>query len=168
MENGDQTVRTNDGTLVLRRSFAAPRNLVFAAWSSCEHLKNWWGPRSWPMHECTMDFRVGGVWHYCLRGPNEGDASWGRATYEEIDEPERIVYLDAFCDADGTVNDAMPQTRSTVEFTAVGQATRVTIRAEYASADALQQVLDMGMIAGLTETLDRLDDHLADEVRREA
>ena len=168
METSDQTVRTEGGALVLSRSFAAPRDRVFAAYTSCAHLKHWWGPRSWPMVECSMDFRVGGVWHYCLRGPNEGDASWGRAVFEEIAQPERIVYVDAFSDAEGTVNDAMPQTRSTVEFEAVGGTTRVTMRAEYPSADDLRTVLDMGMVAGITETMDRLDEHLADEVKRGA
>lgn len=168
MTNSDQDVATTDRELVLTRTFAAPPELVFAAYSSCEHIKNWWGPRSWPVVECSMDFRVGGVWHYCMRGPDEGDESWGLATYEEIVPAQRIVYMDAFSDADGNVNEAMPQTRSTVEFEAVGERTRLTIRAAYPSAEDLQQVVDMGMIPGITETLDRLDEHLAERAATEA
>jgi len=104
-----------------------------------------------------MEFRVGGVWHYCLRGPNPGDESWGRAVFEEIVEPERIVYTDSFSDRHGNVNEGMPETRSTVEFSDLGDRTEVAIRARYPTADALQQVLDRGMIKGLTETLDRLE-----------
>ncbi len=111
-----------------------------------------------------MDFRVGGTWHYCMRGPNEGDESWGLATYEEIVPAERIVYTDAFSDAEGNVNEAMPRTRSTVEFAEVDGRTRLTIRAEYPSQEDLQQVIDMGMVPGITETLDRLDEHLAERV----
>lgn len=161
MASSDQTVDSHDRELVLTRTFDAPRATVFTAYSSCEHLRNWWGPRSWPMVECSMDFRVGGVWHYCLRGPNEGDESWGRAVFEEIVAPERIVYVDAFSDADGNVNEAMPQTRSIVAFEEADGKTRLTLRATYPSADDLRTVLDMGMVAGITETLDRLDEHLA-------
>jgi uncharacterized protein YndB with AHSA1/START domain len=160
MSSSDQKVETTDRELVLTRTFEVPRELVFNAYSSCEHLRNWWGPRSWPMVECTLDFRVGGVWHYCLRGPEEGDESWGRAVYDEIVEPARIGYTDSFSDAEGNVNEAMPQTRSTVELEELGGSTRLTLRASYPSAEDLQQVLDMGMVAGMTETLDRLDEHL--------
>lgn len=167
MTNSDQTVDTSERELVLTRTFDAPRELVFAAYSSCEHLRHWWGPRSWPMDECTMDFRVGGVWHYCLRGPNEGDESWGRAVFEKIVEPERIAFTDAFSDADGNVNEKMPQTRSRVELAEADGKTRLTLRAEYPSPADLQQVLDMGMVEGITETLDRLDEHLAELARNE-
>lgn len=156
----DQRVETRDRELVITRTFGAPRELVFEAYSSCEHLKHWWGPRTWPMAECAMDFRVGGVWHYCLRGPNEGDESWGRAVFEEIVEPERIAYSDAFSDAEGTVDEAMPQTESVVELADIDGRTLLTLRATYPTPEALQQVLDMGMVAGMTETLDRLDEHV--------
>ena len=168
MTQNDQKVVTRDQELVLTRTFSAPRELVFAAYSSCEHLSNWWGPRSWPMAECTMDFRVDGVWHYCLRGPNEGDESWGRAIFNEIVEPELIAYIDSFSDAEGNVNEEMPQTRSTVELAETNGKTRLTLRAKYPSSAELQRVLDMGMEQGITETLDRLDEHLAQVVRSES
>lgn len=163
MTQSDQNVVTTGRELVLTRTFDAPRELVFAAHTSCGHLSNWWGPRTWPMAECTMDFRVGGVLHYCLRGPNEGDESWGRAVFHEIVEPERIVYTDAFSDADGNVTEGMPQTQSSLEFTDVDGKTRLTLRAEYASPSDLKKVLDMGMMEGLTDTLNRLDEYLAKE-----
>ena len=166
MTKTEQQVETSDRELVLTRTFEAPPELVFEAYSSCEHLRNWWGPRSWPMAECTLDFRVGGVWHYCLRGPNEGDESWGHAVYDEIERPRRIVYTDAFADAEGNVNEAMPSTRVHIEFTAAGEGeTRLTMRAVYPTQAELQQVIDMGMIPGITETLDRLDEHLAKALR---
>ncbi len=168
MTDSDQKVTTSEKELVLTRTFDAPRELTFAAYSSCQHLGSWWGPRTWPMVECTMDFRVGGVWHYCLRGPDEGDESWGRAVFEEIVEPERIVYIDAFSDADGNVNEEMPQTRSSVEFGDADGKTRLTLRATYPSAADLEQVLEMGMVDGITETLDRLDEYLAQMVGSEA
>jgi uncharacterized protein YndB with AHSA1/START domain len=160
MARADQDLSTTDRELIVTRLFAAPRDLVFSAYSSCDHLRKWWGPRSWPMVECSMEFRPGGVWHYCLRGPNEGDEAWGRAVFEEIVAPERLSYTDAFSNADGNVNAALPETHSALEFEDVDGHTRVTMRAAYPTASALKQVLDMGMVEGLTETLDRLDEYL--------
>ena len=160
MTRHDQTFDVDGTTLVVTRSFAAPRDLVFRAYSSCEHLKHWWGPRSWPMRECTLDFRVGGRWHYCLRGPNPEDQSWGVAIYDEIVSPERIAYTDHFSDADGVLNPDMPSTASVVTFEELDGRTRIVIRAHYDSADMLRTVIDMGMEAGLTETLDRLQEHV--------
>lgn len=160
MTKHELKVETSDRELVLTRLFDAPRDLVFKAFSSCEHVRNWWGPRTWPVAECTMDFRVGGVWHYCMRGPNEGDESWGRADYEEIVEPERIVYTDAFCDAEGRINERMPRAQVAYSLTGVDGVTTLTARTVYPSAKELQTVLEMGMIEGITETLDRLEEHL--------
>jgi uncharacterized protein YndB with AHSA1/START domain len=157
---------TTDRELILTRRFDAPRDLVFTAFSSCEHLRNWWGPRAWPVTECTMDFRVGGVWHYCMQGPNEGDRSWGRADYEEIVAPERIAYIDAFCDAEGVINEQMPRAKVTYNFAEVEGGTKLTASSVYPSAKDLQTVLEMGMVEGITETLDRLVEYLEQVLER--
>ena len=116
MSNDKLQVKTNDRELILSRVFAASKDLLFQMWSSCEHLSRWWGPKEWPMDECTMDFREGGEWLYCLRGPNEGDEGWSKAIYQEIDTPEKIVYKDHFTDSEGTINPEMPELLVTVEF----------------------------------------------------
>lgn len=167
MTDNKLQVETTERELILTRTFDAPRELVFSAFSSCEHLRNWWGPRPWPMVECTIDFRPGGIWHYCLRGPNEGDAAWGRVDYEQIVEPERIVYRDSFSDAEANINPDLPQARVSYEFAAVEGKTLLTSRTEYPTPDGLQQVLEMGVVEGISETLDRLEEHLAKTVEAE-
>jgi uncharacterized protein YndB with AHSA1/START domain len=47
-------------TLVIRRTFNAPRERVFAAWTSGELLRGWFGPPGTTMHEATFDAREGG------------------------------------------------------------------------------------------------------------
>jgi len=155
-------VETTDRELIMTRFFNAPRELVFQAYTSCEHLKNWWGPKEWPMGECTIDFRPGGEWFYCLRGPNEKDESWGKAIYKEIVEPERIVYLDYFSDEEGNINQEMPAPEITMIFESYQGKTKLTGSALYPNADALKTVLDMGMVEGMTSSLDRLEEHLAE------
>jgi uncharacterized protein YndB with AHSA1/START domain len=99
-KNNSKTSTPSDREFVMERTFDAPRKLVFEAFSDCKHLTHWWGPKDWTLPVCKIDFRPGGVWHYCMRGP-EGDESWGKAIYREIVEPERIVYLDTFADEAG-------------------------------------------------------------------
>ena len=152
-------VETRGGQLILTREFDAPRRKVFQAHTDCKHLKNWWGPRSWPVTFCKMDFRVGGKWHYAMTGP-DGTQSWGLALYKEIVEPERIVYEDHFSDKDGNKNEELPSTTATTEFLEKNGKTIVRNIANYPTAEDLQKVIDMGMIPGITETFDRLEEYL--------
>jgi uncharacterized protein YndB with AHSA1/START domain len=156
----------NDRVLVLERIFDAPRELVFNMFKEPEHLKQWWGPNGWELPVCNVDFRSGGVWHYCMKcvDQNQGDyygmESWGKGVYKEIIEPGKIVYVDSFSDSEGNVNEAMPSTTITLEFIDLDGKTKLINRAEYVSAEALKTVTDMGMIQGITETWNRLEEIL--------
>lgn len=145
---------------VMERVFDAPRALVWRAFTEPERLKRWWGPTGWTLPVCMLDFRVGGVWHYCMRGPG-GEESWGRAVYREIVEPERIVYADSFSDAEGNPAPGMPEMLITVTFADLDGKTKLTTRARFASAADLEKTLGMGMVEGMTQTWDRLADYLA-------
>lgn len=160
MTNSKTNVETNGRELIMTRIFDAPHELVFEAYSSCEHLKNWWGPKEWPMDECTMDFKEGGTWHYCLRGPNEGDESWGKAIYEEIDKPDKIVYQDFFSDAEGNINKEMPGMLITVEFIEHEGKTKFFSTTLFDSPETLQKSMEMGVVEGMNSSLDRLEEHL--------
>jgi uncharacterized protein YndB with AHSA1/START domain len=155
-----------DRTLYLERTFDAPRHLVFKMFKDPEHLKRWWGPRGWELPVCKVDFRPGGVWHYCMKcvdqnqGKFFGMESWGKAVYLEIIEPEKIVYNDYFSDASGNENKDMPSTKVTMELIDLGGKTKLVSRGEYATPEALKTVMEMGMLQGITETWDRLEEQL--------
>lgn len=156
----------NERELVLERVFNAPRALVFEMFSDGEHLKNWWGPRGWELPVSKMDFRPGGTWLYCMKcvDPNQGKffgmEAWGKAVFEEINEPERIRYTDYFTDAEGNENPELPATKSTNQFVDMGDQTKLVSRNVYVSPEALKTVMDMGMLQGVTETWDRLEEFL--------
>ncbi len=158
--------KVEGNVLILERVFNAPRELVFQAFSEAEHLKQWWGPRGWTVPVCHVDFRPGGVWHYCMKceDKNQGDfygmESWGKGIYKNIVTGELIEYTDYFSDAEGNLNADMPSTEIVLEFIEVDGGTKLLNKATYASAESLQQVLDMGMEQGITETWDRLEEHL--------
>lgn len=157
----------NDTDLVLERVFDAPRELVFRMFAEAEHLKHWWGPRGWDLPVCNIDFRPGGMWHFCMKCVDTnlaefyGMESWGKVLYKEIMEPGKIVYVDYFSDAEGNINEAMPATEVTMDFVDEDGRTRLVSRSSYASPEALQTVLDMGVVQGVTETWDRLEERLA-------
>lgn len=154
-------VETNGSQMILTREFDAPRQKVFEAHTDCKHLMKWWGTRTFPLTYCKMDFREGGQWHYAMTGP-ENMESWGLMEYKEIKAPELIVYVDHFSDKDGNKNTAFPATEVRTEFLEKGNnKTLIRSVANYASPEDLQKVIDMGMIGGVTETMEMLEEYLA-------
>ena len=75
-ESGDQVV-------VITRVFDAPRELVWRAWTECERLMRWWGPKGFTTPFCKIDLRAGGVYRNSMRSP-EGKDYWSTGTYREI------------------------------------------------------------------------------------
>ncbi|HLZ70725.1 MAG TPA: SRPBCC domain-containing protein [Dehalococcoidia bacterium] len=86
--------------LTITRVFAAPRELVFKAWTELERLRQWWGPQGFTWVTGTLDLRPGGVFHYGMRAPDGADL-WGKFVYREVTPPERLAFVSAFSDAAG-------------------------------------------------------------------
>lgn len=151
-----------DGCVItITRVFNAPRELVFKAFTECEHLMHWWGPREWPLAVCEIDLRVGGKWHYAMKS-SAGEEAWGLGIYEEIKRPERLVYTDLFSDAEGTVNPELPASSVAIDFEDMGDQTRVISVTTMASEADVETLVNMGMAEGITETWDRLEEYLAE------
>ncbi|MCA9839297.1 MAG: SRPBCC domain-containing protein [Trueperaceae bacterium] len=153
-----------DRTFSINRTFNAPRERVFAAFSQCEHLKHWWSPAGWHLSVCEMDFREGGSWLYCMSGPGpDGQPmdSYGKASYQEITAPEKIIYTDSFVDKDGSPLENMPSMQITVTFEDVKGKTRVTTETIFGSKEELDAVIGMGMEEGLKQTWDKLEAYLS-------
>lgn len=150
-------------TFEISRTFNAPRELVFATFSDCEHLKHWWGPKDWTLPVCEMDFRVGGSWLYCMRGPDSAGGvmeSWGKSVYQDIIFPEKIVSSDNFVDSDGNILPDTPNMLITVIFEEVGGKTFVTNTAVFERKEDLDMVISMGMAEGIDQEFDKLETYL--------
>ena len=78
MASGNKLTVTPQGAteIHMTRLFDAPRELVFEAHSSCEHMSRWWGPRRYEVGSCEMDFRPGGRFRFAMTGP-DGQKSCG-------------------------------------------------------------------------------------------
>lgn len=84
------------------RTFKAPRALVYEVHTNREHLARWFGPAGTSVKKFDMDFRVGGVNHYCIEIPG-GIEMWGKQVYHEIVPNEKIVHVQSFSDKDGGI-----------------------------------------------------------------
>lgn len=103
-----------DRTLVIERVFAAPRRLVFRAWTDPEQLARWWGPTGFTAASVTANVTEGGRWRTCIRSAADGVEYWAQGVYREIVEPERLVFTFAWDAGDGTPGN---ETLVTVTFT---------------------------------------------------
>ncbi|WP_245855839.1 SRPBCC family protein [Bacillus oleivorans] len=154
--------RAEHTDLIVERIFDAPKSLVFEAFSKAEHLERWFGVEGWTLPVCNIDFRPGGVWHYCMQSPDGKIKSWGKAVYQEIVEPEQIVYVDYFSDEEGNIAEEMPAAQITMTFEEQEGKTLLLSRTRYDSPENLKKVIDMGVIAGITQTWNRLAQFLGE------
>ena len=72
------------------RVFSAPRETVFKAWSSADHIKRWFCPAGYSIPKAKVEMRVGGPFEVCMRSP-EGVDHWTRGTFTEVMAPDRLA-----------------------------------------------------------------------------
>ncbi|QTN00308.1 SRPBCC domain-containing protein [Sediminibacillus dalangtanensis] len=155
----ETTSRVEGRELVIERIFDAPRELVFKVFTDPDHLENWWGPEGWTTTNYKTDIQPGGVWHFCMRS-SDGQESWGKALYHEIDVPERIVYTDVFSNEEGNTVESMPEMLVTLTFIEYKGKTKIVNRTRFASEKQLESIIDMGVVQGFTEMWNCLEKHL--------
>jgi uncharacterized protein YndB with AHSA1/START domain len=110
--------------LVITRVFDAPRSLVFKAWTEPEHMAKWFGPQGFTSTVLRNELRPGGAYRIYMRGP-EGDDHWMQGIYREIVEPQRLVMVGCWADAQG--NPTRPETTLTLTFEDIGAKTKMTL-----------------------------------------
>ena len=86
--------------MVVTRVIDAPLEIVWKAYTQPEYVQQWWGPKGFTSPSCRSDFRVGGMFLYCMRSP-DGQEGWTGGQFHEIIPHEKIVYSLYFADSDG-------------------------------------------------------------------
>ncbi|GAA3445378.1 SRPBCC family protein [Planomonospora venezuelensis] len=139
-----------DTEIVLTRRFAAPRRLVFDAWTRPELLRRWYGARGWNLVVCEVDLRVGGAWRFVSRGPG-GEEMGSRGVYREVAPPGRLVFTESYDDR------WFPgETLVTTVLTEQGGTTTLTGTLTFPSREVRDAVLASPMERGVGESCDRL------------
>ena len=154
----------------LSRTFNAPRDKVWKAYSDLNALSKWWGPKGFEWIDGTLDFKPGGVFHYGMRAPN-GDEMWGKFVYREIVKPERLAFLTSFSDRAGNTvrapfaEDWPLEVLNAMNFTELHGVTTVDMRGTPHNATEAEkkrfEAMKPSMNVGFKGTLDQLEQYLA-------
>jgi uncharacterized protein YndB with AHSA1/START domain len=150
-------------TMTLEAEFEASPDRVWQLWADPRQLERWWGPPTYPATFTKHDLAPGSRVEYHMTGP-EGDQPKGFWEIVEADAPRRLVFRDAFANEDGSPNTDLPvnTARVSIEEVAAGR-TRMSIESVFPSAEAMEQVLAMGMEQGLTQAVGQIDAILAED-----
>lgn len=134
------------------RVFDAPRQRVFKVWTDAKHLAQWWGPRGFTNPRCEWDVRPGGHIHIDMRGP-DGRIYPMTGRFEEVIEPERLVFISAALDERGK---PMFEVRNSVTFSEKAGKTTLTLTARVINSTPNAPQYLKGMEMGWTQSLERL------------
>ncbi len=141
-----------DQEIVITRDFAAPRELVFRAWTEPAHLARWWGPKGFTNPVYQWDARAGGKIYDVMRGPDGTEYPMG-GQFLEVSAPEKLVMTCGALDANGAL---MFEFQHTVMFTEQKDVTTVTIRSRILRTTEGADKYTNGYRAGMTQSLERL------------
>ena len=123
---------TDATTLRLRRTFDAPREEVFDAWTNPEVLRRWWAVTPAGRTPVTdVDLRVGGSYKLTMEDPEAGTTHTVRGEYREVSRPERLVYSWCWVQEDGSTGH-----ESTVSVEFVGEGERTTVVLEHSGLES--------------------------------
>jgi len=142
---------------VITREFDAPRELVFKAWTDPKHLAQWWGPRGFTNPVCEWNAQPGNAIHVVMRAPNGTDYPMG-GEFREIVAPERLVFTSGALDERGNF---LFEFLHAVAFVERSGKTVLTIRSRVIKTTAGANKYIGGFEAGMTQSLERLAEHLA-------
>jgi uncharacterized protein YndB with AHSA1/START domain len=149
-------------TMTMEAEFDAPAERVWELWADPRQLERWWGPPTYPATMDSHDLRPGGRVEYHMTGP-EGDQPRGYWVIDEVDAPNRLVFRDGFANDDGTRNELLPEGTARVTIEEIGDGrTRMSIESVFPNAEAMEQVLAMGMEEGMKQAMGQIDAILAE------
>jgi uncharacterized protein YndB with AHSA1/START domain len=133
----------------------APRTLVFDAFTKCEHLKRWLGPRALTMVSCESDLRPGGRYRFVLRTPDGADVGFS-GEFREIVRPERVVRTFVF--------EPVPEAAAleTLELEERDGRTTITTTTVHKTVENRDGHINSGLERGMTEGYSRLDELLTE------
>ncbi|HSY16938.1 MAG TPA: SRPBCC family protein [Candidatus Acidoferrales bacterium] len=167
---GEHLARTLSEPFVIAREFVAPRELVWKAWTEHDRLLQWFGPKGTIIKKANLDFRPGGLFHYCMQTP-DGKEMWGKFVYREINPPARILLVNSFSDQDGGITrhpfSAQWPLLMLTESTFTEEAGKTTVTVKWLPLDATEEerrafdAARPGMAQGWGGTFEQLADYLA-------
>lgn len=148
-------------SLTLTAEYPATVEQVWQLWADPRLLERWWGPSGFPASVSRHELEPDGVVAYAMTGPDGASyPGWWRIT--EVDAPTSLGFVDGFGDVGSEPSPDQPQTATRVEISdAGGGTTRMVVRSSFPSAEAMEQLISMGAVDGMTEAMGQTDALLA-------
>ncbi len=148
--------------LTITRTFDAPRELVWKAWTDPKLLRQWFGPRGVTNPICEVDARKGGAIYVVMEaGPELGSAKGMRwpmkGTFDEVVPYERFVLTAGALDDKQGI---MLENRQTVTLEDVGGKTKMTLHVVVTRVTKNAAQAIAGMEAGFTQQTEKLAEFL--------
>ena len=146
-----------DTQILITREFAAPRRLVYKAYTTPELVKRWWAGQRGEVTSAEIDLRVGGTWRYVMIAHGQHEVAF-HGTYREIVPNERLVTTEVYempgadpaSDAGAALN--------IVTFAEAAGRTTLSILVECPTKEIRDLIIDSGMEGGMQEGMDLLEE----------
>jgi uncharacterized protein YndB with AHSA1/START domain len=150
-------------SLTVIGDYPVPVGRLWEAYADPRQLEKFWGPEGWPATFTRHDMAPGGRSQYYMTGP-DGSTSRGWWQFLAVEPGRRIEVEDGFAHEDGRPNETMPTMRMVFTFEPTSTGSRFTSVTHFPSIEAMERLVEMGMIEGLKSALGQLDDVLTDLV----
>jgi uncharacterized protein YndB with AHSA1/START domain len=160
-----QVKMPSDREVSVSRTFTAPRDLVYKAYTIPELVRRWLlGPPGWTMPVCEMDVRVGGEFRWVWRSEENGQQFGFHGEYRKVDAPAHIVHTEVYDPGDvgGNMGEA-GEALIDVTFRERDGATTVVTVMDFGSKEARDAAVSTGMTGGMEMSYQLLDALLEEE-----
>jgi len=139
--------------LVLEREIDVPVELVWKAWTTPKHLREWFVPKPWTITVCEMDLRPGGIFSTTMRSP-EGEEFPNLGCYLEVVPNERLIFTDTLLP--GYRPSPKPFFTAVLQLAPNGAGTRYTAIAIHGNEETRKNHEDMGFHHGWGTVVDQM------------
>lgn len=157
----DVSSNAHDLTLTVVADYPVPVERLWDAYADPRQLERFWGPEQWPATFTRHDMAEGGRSHYYMTGP-DGTVSHGWFRYLAVVPLERLELEDGFGDATGVPNGSMPTMNMVFHFESTTIGSRFTSVTIFPTLEAMEQLVQMGMMEGMRSAMGQIDAVLAD------
>ena len=142
-----------DDQILITREFAAPKHLVYRAYTTPELVRRWWNAKRGEVTIAEIDLRVGGAWRSVMVTESGQEVGF-HGEYRELVPDERIVTTEVYEGAPGGDESAVV---NTVTFAEKDGRTTLTILVQAPSKEIRDAIIESGMEAGMQESMDELE-----------
>ena len=154
MSKTNVTAKAGVPFIDITREFAAPRDLLFRAYTDPELVAQWLGPRDMKMVIDRYEVKDGGVWRYVHVDPDGNEYAF-HGVFHGTPSPDGTVQTFEYEGAPGHVS------LGSLSFEEGNGRTVIRVHSVYQSVEARDAVLESGMERGMNEGYERLEELIA-------